>query len=379
MNFEPQKLFVGLVDFFSVLLPGALLTFFLKDDLVRLLPRGQQFQDGADSTPSWIAFLFCSYLLGHFVFLVGSWLDCLYDKIRKATKGRQIRRLAAGKKGSPRWARWIARRLIKGSSDQAVDQAVRIKTLHLGPHGATSAINAFQWCKARLTFEHSEALAAVQRFEADSKFFRSFVVVLCILIPWAAGNGHPYLMLVCAVLLVLAFIRFVDQRCKATDHAYWFVITLEGKSPPTTKSPPPLPHGATHAGGVVFRRVADRLEYLLVTAKNDPTQWVLPKGHIEPGESARQAAVREVYEETGVWARIREELIGETFRVRKETVALQPYLMEYDGSGRPRDKGRNSVWLTIDAARTKATYDETKKLLDSAERARLKGDHPTAF
>jgi len=72
-------------------------------------------------------------------------------------------------------------------------------------------------------------------------------------------------------------------------------------------------------------------------------------------------------------------LIGETFRVRKETVALQPYLMEYDGSGRPRDKGRNSVWLTIDAARTKATYDETKKLLDSAERARLKGDHPTAF
>jgi hypothetical protein len=33
MNFDPQKLFIGLMDFFSILLPGALLTWLLMGDL----------------------------------------------------------------------------------------------------------------------------------------------------------------------------------------------------------------------------------------------------------------------------------------------------------------------------------------------------------
>jgi len=32
MNFEPQKFFIGLMDFFSILLPGALLTYLLMDE-----------------------------------------------------------------------------------------------------------------------------------------------------------------------------------------------------------------------------------------------------------------------------------------------------------------------------------------------------------
>lgn len=31
MNFEPQKFFIGLVDFFSIFMPGALLTYLVKD------------------------------------------------------------------------------------------------------------------------------------------------------------------------------------------------------------------------------------------------------------------------------------------------------------------------------------------------------------
>jgi len=31
MNFEPQKFFIGLVDFFSILMPGAMLTYLGKD------------------------------------------------------------------------------------------------------------------------------------------------------------------------------------------------------------------------------------------------------------------------------------------------------------------------------------------------------------
>ena len=57
---------------------------------------------------------------------------------------------------------------------------------------------------------------------------------------------------------------------------------------------------ATHAGMIVFNR-AGRI--LLVSALEAvPEDWVLPKGHIEPGEPAHITAIREVAEEAGVEA-----------------------------------------------------------------------------
>lgn len=55
------------------------------------------------------------------------------------------------------------------------------------------------------------------------------------------------------------------------------------------------------AGGVLF--VRGRGDTVLVLHRRNDT-WVMPKGHVEPGESADQAALREVAEETGLRARI---------------------------------------------------------------------------
>jgi 8-oxo-dGTP pyrophosphatase MutT (NUDIX family) len=52
------------------------------------------------------------------------------------------------------------------------------------------------------------------------------------------------------------------------------------------------------AGGIVFRRDANPIRYLLV--KDRFGRWTFPKGHIESGENAEQAALREVAEETGL-------------------------------------------------------------------------------
>ncbi|MGN6755621.1 MAG: NUDIX domain-containing protein [Thermomicrobiales bacterium] len=79
---------------------------------------------------------------------------------------------------------------------------------------------------------------------------------------------------------------------------------------PATEDAPGL---TEQAGGVVID-AQDRVA--LRQAKNG--DWVLPKGHIEAGESAAAAAVREVAEETGLAARI-VDWLGETrFTYKKE-------------------------------------------------------------
>ena len=57
------------------------------------------------------------------------------------------------------------------------------------------------------------------------------------------------------------------------------------------------------AGGVVYRKVGGNYEFL-VSKHSGYHKWVLPKGHIEPGETAVETAVREVHEETGVTAHV---------------------------------------------------------------------------
>lgn len=370
MNFEPQKFFIGLIDFFSILLPGALLTYVLRDTL------GPQFLgDGYDAladAEAWAVFLFCSYLLGHFIFLIGAQTldDRFYDPIRNATDAAQLKRLARGGDVSPRWARYIAARWVKPASDHALLQAIRLKEHDLDRLGASSAMNAFQWCKARLTLEHPEALAAVQRFEADSKFFRSLVVVLCVLILLGLAAWRPVVVLASALLLALALWRYADQRLKATDLAYWYLITQESSRGGTSRhSPQPEANAVSHAGGVVFRMVGGQLQYLLVEAKNAPHEMVLPKGHVNPGETVQEAAVREVREETGVWARINTPLEIAQYTVENKPVRVQFYLMEALREGQPAEK-REHAWLSLKDALQQAIYAETKHLLALAEEKR---------
>jgi 8-oxo-dGTP pyrophosphatase MutT (NUDIX family) len=63
---------------------------------------------------------------------------------------------------------------------------------------------------------------------------------------------------------------------------------------------------ATSAGGVVVRQ-DDRLEVCLINPVGRKV-WGLPKGGVEPGETAAQAAVREVAEETGMSGVVEREL-----------------------------------------------------------------------
>lgn len=53
MNFDPQKFFIGLMDFFSILLPGVLLIWLLMDGVGPAV-LGDRY-DRLDGTQGWVA------------------------------------------------------------------------------------------------------------------------------------------------------------------------------------------------------------------------------------------------------------------------------------------------------------------------------------
>jgi bis(5'-nucleosidyl)-tetraphosphatase len=53
------------------------------------------------------------------------------------------------------------------------------------------------------------------------------------------------------------------------------------------------------ACGVLVTRGEPIREFLLM---RHPTRWDLPKGHVDPGESETECALRELWEETGIAA-----------------------------------------------------------------------------
>ena len=54
------------------------------------------------------------------------------------------------------------------------------------------------------------------------------------------------------------------------------------------------------SGGIVFRLSKDQKDIEILLIQDSKNRWTIPKGHIEPGENAKQTAIREIGEEAGL-------------------------------------------------------------------------------
>jgi diadenosine hexaphosphate hydrolase (ATP-forming) len=120
------------------------------------------------------------------------------------------------------------------------------------------------------------------------------------------------------------------------------------------------------AGGIVVRKDGDRLSVLLVRAKKDPSVWIFPKGHIEPGETAADAALRETREEAGVDG----ELVGPIgapleFNNGRYDVSVQYFLIRPRSESAETD-GREKRWFSIDDALDLLPWEDARQLLKIA-------------
>ena len=54
------------------------------------------------------------------------------------------------------------------------------------------------------------------------------------------------------------------------------------------------------SGGIIFRFTKDHKDIEILLIQDSKARWTIPKGHIEPGETAKMTARREIEEETGL-------------------------------------------------------------------------------
>jgi ADP-ribose pyrophosphatase YjhB (NUDIX family) len=121
------------------------------------------------------------------------------------------------------------------------------------------------------------------------------------------------------------------------------------------------------AGAVVVRGQGASAEVLLVSAKRDPRQWIFPKGHVEPGESAAEAALREMREEGGVDGEIIKSIGVSTYESGKDRVRVSYFLVRYSRAVSTTETRRRR-WRSFSEARELVSFDDARELVDKAER-----------
>lgn len=137
----------------------------------------------------------------------------------------------------------------------------------------------------------------------------------------------------------------------------------------------------TSAGGLVIDRVDGQPCAALIGRhdRHGRLVWSLPKGHIEPGETPEQAAVREVREETGIASAVIAPLgtidfwfVADERRVHK---TVHHFLLEAEG-GDLSDGDAEVVevaWVPLDEVAGRLAHADERRLLDRLPQDLLPG------
>jgi 8-oxo-dGTP pyrophosphatase MutT (NUDIX family) len=124
-------------------------------------------------------------------------------------------------------------------------------------------------------------------------------------------------------------------------------------------------HLFEQAGAIIVRAGKSEPRVLLVTARRNPRNWIFPKGHIERGETRKDAAVREAREEAGITGTVAGRAGTMTFDFRDNLYRVHYFVVTTEEAGKERE-GRRLRWCRYKQALRKLTYDETREMLREA-------------
>jgi len=240
---KPSDFFVGVTDFFAVLLPGVAVLYLLRPVVSTITPRPWL---PVTRTEGWALFLVLGYIAGHVLHAIGSWL---------------LDSLICGKVYLPRWraSHWQVAQWIREADSSSLRDSLSLRkdimasatllgrvylTNRVNPQGT----NYYDWCLSDLRVNSPVAASEVDRLQADSKFFRSmvFMFLLTALVGlWEAvlrvSAGVTVLAIGAAILALFAIWRFCELRWNATKRVYEYYLLLHSPPPLSESAPGPAP------------------------------------------------------------------------------------------------------------------------------------------
>jgi 8-oxo-dGTP pyrophosphatase MutT (NUDIX family) len=94
--------------------------------------------------------------------------------------------------------------------------------------------------------------------------------------------------------------------------------------------------------------------------------WSFPKGKLDEGEDFEEAALREVWEETGMRCSLGRELGDATYTDNKDRAKLVRYFEMRPQSGEftPNDEVDELRWVPLETVRDVLSYDYDCELVD---------------
>lgn len=137
------------------------------------------------------------------------------------------------------------------------------------------------------------------------------------------------------------------------------------------------------SGGIVFRFTPDQKDIEILLIQDSKERWTIPKGHIEPGETAKMTARREIEEETGLRNFSILTWLGKIhFKYRRADklvlMTTQVYLVQaLDSRERPTPEKwmKGIAWFSFNKALDLIEYEDIEKLMLIAKKKIRSGDY----
>ena len=135
-------------------------------------------------------------------------------------------------------------------------------------------------------------------------------------------------------------------------------------------------HTEVSAGGFVISKSDPRLVALMARFnRGGKLEWCIPKGHLEQNETNEQAAIREVFEETGLEAKIITALGEVNYQFiqggAKINKTVHVYLMEQTGGELsfehdPHKEASELEWVKVSELLARLSHSNEKRIAKMA-------------